>query len=184
MEFQNTRTSDLRSASKTKRKNSKHVQNLENTLRIPLSPTFFRYYATFFEIFWIAPKGPPFICFDIWQHNGCQKIPKDPPFYIFRHCDTVRKSHFLIFLGKFLKSSKGPPFNFFHSLQLAAVLQILKGPPFTFLSLIYSADFDRSRLVSFSADNLTLNGPLFYNLLFICSTNFLTSRRSWVRFSH
>ena len=36
---------------------------------------------------------------------------------------------------------------------------------------------------SFSADNLTLNGPLFYffnNLLFICSINFLRSRRSWI----
>ena len=41
-----------------------------------------------------------------------------------------------------------------------------------------------SSFFSFSADNLTLNGPLFYNLLFICSTNFLRSRRSWVRFSH
>ena len=53
-----------------------------------------------------------------------------------------------------------------------------------FLSLRYSADFRRSRLVSFSAYNLTLNGPLFLQSLFICSTNFLRRRRSWVRFSH
>ena len=37
---------------------------------------------------------------------------------------------------------------------------------------------------SFSAYNLTLNGPLFLQSLFICSTNFLKGRRSWVRFSH
>ena len=57
------------------------------------TPVFFRHYATFFEIFWIAPKGPHFICFDISQQDGCQKIPKGPPFYIFRHCDTVQKSN-------------------------------------------------------------------------------------------
>ena len=45
-----------------------------------------------------------------------------------------------------------------------------------FLSLRYGADLGRSRLVSLSADNLTLNGPLFYNLLFICSTDFLSFR--------
>ena len=32
---------------------------------------FFRDYETFFENFWIAPKGAPFICFDILQQNGC-----------------------------------------------------------------------------------------------------------------
>ena len=100
------------------------------------------------------------------------------PFYIFRHCDTVQKSHFKIFLGNFFQSLKGPPFNFFHILQPAGVSQSPKGPPFTFfdtvtlfnsfffifchqlefhktqrvppftiLSLRYSADFGRSRLV-------------------------------------
>ena len=60
---------------------------------LPKNPTFFRHYATFFEVFWIASEGPPFICFDILQHNGCQKTAKGPPFYIFRHRDTVQKSH-------------------------------------------------------------------------------------------
>ena len=84
----------------------------------------------FFETFWIAPKGPPFICFDILKHNGCQKIPKGPSFYIFRHCDTVQKSHFKIFLGNFFQSLKGPRFIFFHILQPAGVSQSPKGPPF------------------------------------------------------
>ena len=84
----------------------------------------------FFETFWIAPKGPPFICFDILQHNGCQKIPKSPPFYNFRHCDTVQKSHFLHFFGKFFLVPKGSPFKFFHILQPAGVQQSPKGPTF------------------------------------------------------
>ena len=33
----------------------------------------------------------------------------------------------------------------------------------------------RSRLVLFSVENLTLNGPLFLQSLFICSTNFLNA---------
>ena len=58
------------------------VQNLEN-VKDPLwcfSLGFFRYYATFLKIFSIPPKGLPFVCFDILQHNGCQKIPNGPPF--------------------------------------------------------------------------------------------------------
>ena len=30
-------------------------------------------------IFWVAAKGHPFVCLDILQRNGCQKIPKIPP---------------------------------------------------------------------------------------------------------
>ena len=130
MEFQNSRTSDLRSASKTKRKKAKHIQNLENTLRIPLCPTFFRYYATFFWNFLDCSKGSPFICFDILQHNGCQKIPKGPPFTFFGTVTLFENLIFWSFFGKIFKVTKGSPFNFFHVLQPAAVLQNLKGPPF------------------------------------------------------
>ena len=83
----NLNNSNLRSASKTKEK----TKQTSTTSKTHLSPIFFS--ALFFEVFWIAPEGPPFICFDILQHNGCQKIAKGPPFYIFRHCDTVQKSH-------------------------------------------------------------------------------------------
>ena len=86
-----------------------------------------------FEVFWIAPECPAFICFDILQHNGCQKTPKGPPFYIFRHCDTVQKSHLKNFLlGNFFMSSKGPSSFFFNFLQPAGVSQSPKGPPFKF----------------------------------------------------
>ena len=70
----------------------------------------------------------PLHLFRYFATQWMSKNPEESPFYIFRHCDTVRKSH-LNFLGKFLKSPKGP-FNFFHVLQPAAILQNLKGPPF------------------------------------------------------
>ena len=72
---------------------------------------FFGTMRLFFEIFWIPPKGLPFVCFDIFQHNGCQKIPKPPPRYMlhFWHCDTVQKSHFKNIFRNFLKSPKCPP---------------------------------------------------------------------------
>ena len=77
-----------------------------------------------FETFWIAPKGPPFICFEYLQHNGCQKIAKGPPFYIFWHCDTVQKSHLKKFFGKFFHVPKGSPLQFFfHFSQPAGVSQ-------------------------------------------------------------
>ena len=104
--------------------------------RIPLGvfhSDFFRHYATFFEVFfWIPPKGLPFVCFNILQHNGCQKFSKGPPFYIFRHCDTVQMS----------------VQNLFIFCNQLGVSQSPEGPPFTILSLRYSADVGRSRLVS------------------------------------
>ena len=111
--------------------------------------TLFLHYAPFFEIFWIAPKDAPFICFNILQHSGCQKIAKGPPFYIFRHCDPVRKSHFKkFFCPKILYANFFVlPSIFFPFLQPAGVSQSPKGPPFSILSLRYGADFGRFRLV-------------------------------------
>ena len=88
------------------------VQNLENIGNPPrcFSFGFFSALCDFFEIFWIPPKGLPFVCFDILQHKGCQKNPKGSLFYIFWHCDTVQKSHFKIFSRKFFKISQGSPF--------------------------------------------------------------------------
>ena len=100
-----------------------------------------------FETFWIAPKGPPFICFDIWQHNGCQKIAKGAPFTFFGTVTLFKNLILKIFQENFFRSPMGPPFIFFHFLQPAGVSQSPKGPPFSILSLRYGADFGRSRLV-------------------------------------
>ena len=139
------------------RKNKTDVHNLENTLKIPPQPHFFRHYATFFEVFWIAPEGPPFICFYILQHNGCQKIAKGPPFTVFGTV-TLQKSHLKIFFGKFFHVSKGSPLQFFKFFATSWSFTKPEGSPFQILSLRYGANFGRSRLVSFSADSLTLNG--------------------------
>ena len=107
------------------------VQNLEN-IGSPhwcFSHEFFRYYATFLEVFWIPPKDIPFVCFDFLQNSGCQKIPKDPPFTFFGTM-TLFKNLILIFFRKFFKISQGSPFNFFHILQLTGVSQSPKDPPF------------------------------------------------------
>ena len=130
-----------------KKKQNRRPEPRKHTKNPHIAPLFFGT-TRLFETFWIAPNGPPFICFDILQHNGCQKIANGPPFYIFWHCDTVQKSHFKNFFGKFFHVPKGSPFNFvFHFLQPAGVSQSPKGPPFSILSLRYGADFGRSRLV-------------------------------------
>ena len=76
------------------------VQNLEN-IGSPLV-FFTRIFFGTMRLFFGFHQRIPFVCFDILQHNGCQKNPKGLPFYIFRHCDTVKKISFLIFFRKFL----------------------------------------------------------------------------------
>ena len=61
----------------------------------------------------------PFICFDLLQQNGCQKVPNGHFFYIFRNCDTVQKSH-----------SKISPFNFFSYFATNWSSKKPKGSPF------------------------------------------------------
>ena len=122
------------------------VQNLENigSFLWCFSLGLFPGLCDFFWNCLDSAKGSP-LCFffDILQHNGCQKIPKRPPFYILWHCDTVLKSHLGIF-SEFFKNPPRFPFTVFHILQPTGVSQ---SPLFTILSPGYSADFGRSRLV-------------------------------------
>ena len=73
-----------------------------------------------------------------------------PPFDFFRHCAT--------FFEKFLMPQKSPPFESFLYFATECMLINPKGPPFynfknlRFLSLRYSADFRRSRLVDVTSD--------------------------------
>ena len=124
-----------------KKKQNRRPQPRKHTL----APLFF---STIFEVFWIAPEGPPFICFDILQHNGCQKIAKGPPFYIFRHCDTVQKSHSKKFFWEIFSClQRVPPSIFFKFFATSWSFTKPEGSPFLILSLRYGADFGRSRLV-------------------------------------
>ena len=101
------------SEARPKRKKTKQTSTTSKThKRSHLSPTFFRHYATFFKIFWIAPEGPPSFVSIFCNTMDVKKLQRNP-FYIFRHCDTVRKSHLKNFMGNFFMSPRGPPFNFF-----------------------------------------------------------------------
>ena len=99
-------------------------RSLQNRTRLkgPLS-IFFGIVRLFFKNFLMYQKSPPFEFFDILQQNICWWSPKGPPFYIFWHYATIseRKNIQKFFEKFFLR----------------------------FLSLRYSADFRRSRLVCF-----------------------------------
>ena len=75
-----------------KKKQNRRPEPRKHTKDPTIAPLFFGT-MRLFETFWIAPKGPPFICFDILQHNGCQKIAN--------------------FFGKFFHVPKGSPLQFF-----------------------------------------------------------------------
>ena len=118
----NLNNSNLRSASKTKRKNKTDVHNLENT---PL-PHFFS--ALFLKFFGLHQRVPPSFV-SIFCNTMDVKKSQRVPFYIFWHCDTVQKSHQKNFFGKFFHVSKGSPLQFFSNfLQPAGVSQSPKGP--------------------------------------------------------
>ena len=162
-----------------KKKQNRRPEPRYHTKDPPIAPLFSAL-CDFFETFWIAPKGPPFNFFDILQHNGCQKTPNGPPFYIFGTVTLFKNLIFKIILGNFFKSLRAPP-QIFHILQPAGVSQSPRGPtgkvstgkydgngptigspPFTILSLRYSADFGRSRLVFSSDYNPHTDRSTFY----------------------
>ena len=121
--------------SETYSKQQNLVQNLENVIPTLccFSLELFSHYATFSELFWIPPEGLPFVCFDNLQRNGCQKIPKLPPFTFF---GTV--TLFLIFFRNFIKNLSRAPLNFFHTLEPTGVSQSPKGP--SLLSQFWALD--------------------------------------------
>ena len=114
---------------------------------------FFRHNVTFFEVFGFHQIVSPLFVSIFCNTIDSKKIP----FYIFWHCDTVQKSHLKIF-------PKGPPL-FFSYFATNWSFQSPKGPPFTILSLRYSADFGRSRLVQSTIKHSDLFGTVYGTLL-------------------
>ena len=119
------------------------VQNLKNKLSTLLVffIGIFWHYATSLKFFglhqWVFPS---FVSMDV---KKSQRVP----FYIFRHCDTVQKSHF-VFFWKISEISPGFPLQFFQTFcNQLEFHEAQSVPGFTLLSLIYSAGFGRSRLV-------------------------------------
>ena len=97
--------------------------------------------------------------FDILQQNGCSKIPKASPFYIFRHYATYRK------LQKNFEKKIRIFFSVFSFLRAFVVSSCRKsGFRFrVFLSLRYGADLGRSRLVFFKTDSKRRTLKLTFN---------------------
>ena len=94
-----------------KKNQNRRPQPRKHTKDPTLAPLFFGTMRLFWS-FLDCTRGPPFICFDILQHNGCQKIAKSLlHFSALWHCSKISLKKF--FLGNFFMSPKGPPFNFF-----------------------------------------------------------------------
>ena len=115
-----------------KKKQKRRPQPRKHTKDPTLAPLFFGTMRLFFEVFWIAPEGPPFICFDILQHNGCQKIAKGPPFTFFGTVTLFKNLIKNFFSEIFSCLQRVPPSIFLNFLQPAGVSQSPKGPPFKF----------------------------------------------------
>ena len=122
-------------------------------------------FSALWDFFSKSSKGPPSI-FWCFATEWMLKKPKGPPFYIFRHYETVKNSHFAFFFNfqffsKLFNVSEGSLFHFlkccnkldFQKAQRVPPLVILK--TLRFLSLGYGAYFRRSRLVHFWFRQLT-----------------------------
>ena len=102
----NLNNSNLRSASKTKRK-----QPRKHTKDPTLAPLFFGTMRLFLKFFGLHQRVPLHL-FRYFATQWMSKNCKRSPLLHFRHCDTIQKSHSKFFLGNFFMSPKGPPFNF------------------------------------------------------------------------
>ena len=91
-----------------KKKQNRHPQTRKPTKDPTLAPLFLRLFRSFLN----CTRGSPLHLFRYFATRWMSKIRKVSPFYIFRHCDTVQKSHLKIFFGKFFHVSKGSPLQF------------------------------------------------------------------------
>ena len=107
-----------------KKKQNRRPQPRKHTL----APLFF---STFFEVFWIAPEGPPSFVSIFCNTMDVKKSQRVPPFTFFGTVTLFKNLIQKNFFGKFFHVSKGSPLRFFSNfLQPAGVSQSPKGPPF------------------------------------------------------
>ena len=113
MEFQKTRTSDRpqKRVRNEKKKSKTRPEARKHTKDPPLA--LFSVLCDFFEIFWIASKGPPSFVSIICNTMDVKKSRRVPLFTFFGTVTLFQNHIFCNFFGKFLKSPKGPPSIFF-----------------------------------------------------------------------
>ena len=122
----NLNNSNLRSASKTKRKNKTDVHNLENT---PW-PHFFS--ALFLKFFGLHQRVPPSFVSIFCNTMDVKKLQRVPPFTFFGTV-TLFKNLINKFFGEIFSCLQRVPLQFFSNfLQPVGVSQSPKGPPFKF----------------------------------------------------
>ena len=94
-----------------KKKQNRRPQPRKHPKDSTLAPLFSALCDFFLNFFRLHQRVPFSIVSIFCNTMDVKKFLKDPPFYIFRHCDTVQKSH-LKFLWKYFHVSKRSPFIF------------------------------------------------------------------------
>ena len=114
----------------------------------------FRHYLTFLKLFGFHQRvSPSFV--SIICNTMDVKNPIGPPFTFFGTVALFKNLNFIFFSEKFQNSLKGPFLIFFIFCNQLEFHNAQRVAPFTILSLRYSADVGRSRLVNI------LHFPLF-----------------------
>ena len=126
-----------------KKKQNRRPEPRNHTKDPPIAPLFFGTKRLFFETFWIAPKGPPSFVSTFCNTMDVKKSQRVPLLH-FSALLHFKNLIFKIFLGK---SPQRAPLHFFIFCNQLEFHKAQRVSPFTILSLRYSADFGRSRLV-------------------------------------
>ena len=120
----NLNNSNLRSASKTKRKKqNRRPQPRKHTL----APLFF---STFFEVFWIAPEGPPSFVSIFCNTMDVKKSQSVPPFTFFGTVTLFKNFIKKIFWEIFSCLQRVPPSIFFKFFATSWSFTKPEGSPF------------------------------------------------------
>ena len=125
-----TSTTPISEARPKRKEKTKLVQKLENTLRILPWPHFFSALCDFFSFFGLHQMVPLHF-FRYFATQWMSKNRKGSPFYIFRHCDTVQKSHKKFFLEIFSCPQRVPSSIFFPVFATSWSFTKPEGSPFS-----------------------------------------------------
>ena len=106
----------------------------DETKGSPLS-IFFGAMRLFFEILFCLQRVPLSIFLIFCNWRDVEKA-QSPPFYIFRHYQTVQNDHFSFFFDNFLMSPKGSPFNFLIFCNELDFQKAQRVPPFTIFDIV------------------------------------------------
>ena len=132
-----------------KTKQNRRPEPRNHTKDPPITSLFFGTMRLFWN-FLDCTKGSPVHFFSTFCSTmDVKKSQSVPPFTFFGTASLFKNLNLKFFLEKFFKPPKGSPSFFFIFCNQLEFHKARRVPPFTNLSLLYSADFGRSRLVVF-----------------------------------